>query len=258
MWALRELSTFLPLLLLARLFQQGLWKVRPYSALGVFLLVDLARDLALLLPPYDSHPYTLIWEATLPVLLLAQIGAGVATYAAITELYPKIGPFAVKLFAACLILACLAGLVLLPFEVKRIGADEAPVRVFILVQRWVATLLAGGLVLAVLFLARFPRPLKKMPRNIMTHTACIALYFASYALLYAIKNLKSMHGAQWAAQGQLGFVCVLYLAWTVGLSKAGQASEPWRQLDPAVKQMLDRRYERALEWMRQAAGDGRK
>jgi hypothetical protein len=81
----------LPLLLLARLFQQGLWKVRPYSALGVFLLVDLARDLALLLPPYDSHPYTLIWEATLPVLLLAQIGAGVATYAAITELIQRSG-----------------------------------------------------------------------------------------------------------------------------------------------------------------------
>lgn len=255
---LRYLSICLPVMLLLRLFQQGLWKVSPYGAFAVFLGVGLARDLVLLVPGYTTHLFTQLWEVTLPVLLLSQIGAGVSTYRAIASLYPKIGRFAAWLFGACLLAACAAGLALLPLEVKRIGAAEAELRVLFLVQRWVATLLAGGLTLAVLFLARFPAPLRRMPTNIGVHTICIAVYFTSYAILYTLENTKALGGVAWAEVAQLGLVVLMYGIWTMKLSAAGQVSERWPELDPEVGEMLDARYKAAVCALRQAAGEGRK
>jgi hypothetical protein len=241
---LRYLSIGLPVILLFRLVQLGLWSINPYSGLCAYLVIGILRDLILLRPNYQTHAYTVLWESTLPMLLFGQVIAGLATYQAIAELYPKIGRFAVRLFAACLLVACLGCLAFLPLEMRRIGAEEAQLRVLFLIQRWVASILVGGLLLAVVFLSRYPAPLKRMPRNISVHTACIAAYFAAYAILYELENL------------QLATLCGIYVVWIVGLSQKGEVREPWPELDPAVKMLLDRRYHRAKQLLRQAAGVG--
>jgi ethanolamine transporter EutH len=255
---LHYLSIALPVLILIRLVQQGLWRLSPYSGFALFLMVGLVRDLVLLKPDYETTTYSLLWKCTLPVLLIAQIGAGLSTYSAISRMYSGLGRFAIWLFAICLLAAALAGLVLLPVEIHRIGAAEAELRVLFLVQRWVATVLAGGLMLAVAYLQRFPAPLRQVPRNIKVHAGCVAAYFSSYAVLYALENAYKLGEAQWAVMAQLTAVCLIYCVWAVGLSREGQLSKPWPALDQAVFDMIDARYRAARNILSQAAGNGRR
>ncbi len=255
---LHYLSIGLPVLILIRLVQQGLWRLSPYFGFAIFLLVGLVRDLILLKPDYETTTYSNLWKWTLPVLLIAQVVAGLTTYSAISQMYAGIGRFAIRLFAGCLLVAAIAGLVLLPVEVHRIGAAEAELRVLFLLQRWIASILAGGLMLAVAYLQRFPAPLRQVPRNIKVHAGCVAAYFSSYAMLYAIENACKLGEAQWAVVAQMAAVCLIYGVWAAGLSREGQVSKPWPALDREVSNMIEARYHAARTILGQAAGNGRR
>ena len=256
---LRYLSILASIALLLRLVREKLWRIRPFSGLSAFLLINILRDLALLKPNYETHAYAVLWEETLPILLLAQIVAGIENYYAIANLYPGIGNFARRLFFACITAALIAGLLILPIELHRLGAEEPQLRMLFLSQRWTASLLAGALLMAVLFLSRYPAPLKRMPRNIRVHTACLALYFTSYAVLYTLENMAPLGSMVWAELGQLALVVLIYAAWTAGLARAGQESEPWPAPDAAANEVLDSRYQAAKKMLsHSAAGGGRK
>lgn len=186
------------------------------------------------IPRYDTHAYTVAWEWSLPVLLAAQIWAGFDALKAVTRLYPKIGKFAVKLFLVCLAITATVCCFGLPLELHRLTGQEAALRTLFLLQRWVDSSIAGTLVLVAGFFVRFPAPLKQPPRNLVLHIAFLSAYFCSYALLFFAENLAPLGAIASIERSQFIVVVLLYAAWAICLSKRGQTSEPWPQLDLIV------------------------
>jgi hypothetical protein len=210
----------------------------------------ILRDLALFFIPVNSRTYTSAWEFSLPLVLLSQGYAGIACYRAIAGLYPRIGSFAIKLFAAALALTALLCLAGLPVELRNWHTDPI-FRSLIVCYRWIDTLLAGGLVLATAFLARFPAPLKKLPANLFRHTALLAGYFAVYAItaFLPIERFSQTYPIRST------LVCLLYAAWTVALTKRGEECEVWLGIDSETATWVDRRNAQAELLYQQAAGE---
>ena len=223
----------MPLCVLTRLVWSRLWH-RELAPFGAMLLVGLCRDLGLLLPAYTTHAYTVAWEATLPMLLAAQAVAAIGLYRAIAKLYPRIGRFAVYLFAGALGLTACACVGLLPAELGHMTTREAVLRTAFLLQRWIASELAGGLLLAVLFLSRFPCPVRRLPRNLVWHASLLTTYFTLTAALMLFENLAPLGAQAVLEQCEFAAVIGLYVAWTFALSPGGERSELWQPVEPGV------------------------
>lgn len=216
-----------------RIVQQKLF-VPPFQAFATMLAVVLARDGVMSIPRYDSHAYTVAWEWSLPVLLSAQIWAGLETLKTVARLYPKIGRFAVRLFLVCLAITAVVCCLGLPLELHRLKGEELILRSLFLLQRWVDSSIGGTLVLVALFFARFPAPLKQPPRNLVMHTVLLSAYFGSYALLFFIENLAPLGAIASIERSQFTLVVLLYAAWVFCLSQSGQRSQPWPEVDVMV------------------------
>jgi hypothetical protein len=200
--------------------------------------VVLVRDGVVSIPSYNTHAYAMAWAWTLPALLAAQVWAGLHTLKAVARLYPKIGRFAVRLFLACLAITvgvCCLGL---PFELHRLRGEEAALRALFLLHRCVDSWIAGTLVLVAVFFARFPAPLKQPPRNLVVHTILLSLYFGGYAALFFVENLASLGSVVIAERLESILIVGLYSAWAMCLSKKGETSEPWPEIDVMVLRTL--------------------
>jgi hypothetical protein len=200
--------------------------------------VVLVRDGVVSIPSYNTHAYAMAWAWTLPALLAAQVWAGLHTLKAVARLYPKIGRFAVRLFLACLAITvgvCCLGL---PFELHRLRGEEAALRALFLLHRCVDSWIAGTLVLVAVFFARFPAPLKQPPRNLVVHTILLSLYFGGYAALFFVENLASLGSVVIAERLESILIIGLYSAWAMCLSKKGETSEPWPEIDVMVLRTL--------------------
>jgi hypothetical protein len=200
--------------------------------------VVLVRDGVVSIPTYNTHAYAMAWAWTLPALLAAQVWAGLDTLKAVARLYPKIGRFAVRLFFVCLAITvgvCCLGL---PFEIHRLKGEEAALRALFLLHRSVDSWIAGTLVLVAVFFARFPAPLKQPPRNLVLHTILLSLYFGGYAALFFVENLASLGSVVVAERLEFILIIGLYSAWAMCLSKKGETSEPWPEIDVMVLRTL--------------------
>ena len=196
--------------------------------------VVLARDAVMSLPPYNTHAYTVAWGWSLPVLLAAQIWAGLDTLKAVARLYPKIGRFAVRLFLVCLAITIAVCCLGLPLELHRLKGEEGLLRMLFLLQRSVDSWIAGTLVLVALFFARFPAPLKQPPRNLVLHTVLLSAYFGSYALLFFAENMAPLGAIASIERFQFSLVTILYAVWAISLSSRGETTQPWPELDLMV------------------------
>jgi hypothetical protein len=200
--------------------------------------VVLVRDGVVSIPAYDTHAYAVAWAWTLPVLLAAQLWAGLDTLRAVARLYPKIGRFAVRLFLTCLAITVVVCCLGLPFELHRLRDEEAALRALFLLHRSVDSWIAGTLILVAVFFARFPAPLKQPPRNLVLHTILLSLYFGGYAALFFTENLTSLGSALLVERLQFALVVALYAVWAAGLSKDGETSEAWPEIDVVVLRTL--------------------
>lgn len=196
--------------------------------------VVLARDGVVSIPRYGTHAYAVAWAWTLPALLLAQVWAGLDTLKAVARLYPKIGRFAVRLFLACLAITVAVCCLGLPFELHRLRGEEAALRALFFLHRSVDSWIAGTLVLVAVFFARFPAPLKQPPRNLVIHTMLLSLYFAGYGAMFFAENLAPLGSIVFVERLQFFLVAVLYSVWAMCLSKNGEISEPWPEIDVMV------------------------
>ncbi len=198
------------------------------------LLIVLLRDLLLLIPRYYTHAYAVLWECSLPTLLAAQIWAALDTLRAVARLYPKMGNFVIRIFFVCLLITVIVCCVSLPFELRRLTGDEAVLRTFFLVHRCVDGWIGGTLILLALFFARSPAPLNQPPHNLVLHTVLLSIYFSGYGILFAAENLARLGSVAILERIQVMLVLLLYGAWAVGLSKSGEKSEAWPQLEIIV------------------------
>jgi hypothetical protein len=230
-------SAVLAGLVIWRIIQQRLFSA-PFRALGVMLGVVLMRDGIVSIPEYNTHAYAVVWAWTLPVLLTAQVWAGLDTLKAVARLYPKIGRFAVRLFLTCLAITVAVCCLGLPFELHRLSDEDAALRALFLLHRSVDSWIAGTLILVAVFFARFPAPLKQPPRNLVLHTILLSLYFSGYAALFFAENLMSLGSAVLVERLQFILVVALYAVWAAGLSKSGENSEPWPEIDVLVLRTL--------------------
>jgi hypothetical protein len=232
---LRFLSIVLAAAIVYRIIQQQLF-TSPLSSFALMLGVVLARDAAVSIPKYDSHAYTLVWEVSLPVLLLAQVWAGLDTLRAIARLYVTFGDFIVRLYLCCLGASVVICSATLPWELSRVNGQEAALRELFLLQRCVDSLIAGTLILASAFLLRHLAPPRRPPRNLILHTLLLSLYFAGYSGLFFAENLAVLGGAATVERTQFVLIVLLYSAWACSLSSEGAPSEPWPKVDVVVLQ----------------------
>lgn len=217
------------------------------------LAVGLLRDFALLITPFTSHAYAVVWEITLVPVLAAQISATVLTLRSVSKLYPKISSFASKLFsvfAAVTALSCCASLY---FETRFLGGREAILRSFFLLGRWTHSLLAGTLILTMIFFACFPSPLRKRPANLFRHTLLLSLYFSTNAFYFLSENLAPLGSAAVLEQIRSLLIVALYIAWICLLSRTGDRTEQWPQIEPSVIEAIEQRNQNALALLRYAA-----
>jgi hypothetical protein len=194
-----------------------------------------------------------VWEATLLPVLAAQIWATVLTLDSVSRLYPKISGFAAELFfvfAALSAISCCAGLY---FETRLLTGSEAILRSFFLLDRWVHTLLAGTLVLTMIFFACFPSPVRKRPANLFRHTLLLSLYFSAYALYFLSENLAPLGDLRALDYTKSALVISLYIAWTCLLSPAGERKEEWPGIELNVLQAIEQQNQNALALLRYAA-----
>lgn len=191
----------------------------------------LWRDAVVSIPRYDSHAYTVAWEWTLPVLLAAQVWAGLDTLRAVARLYPKFGDLVLRLYFSCLGISVAVCCLSLPFELRHLTGGETLLRELFLLQRCIDSWIAVTLILVCVFLARFPAPSKKPPRNLVLHTFLLSTYFGGYAALFVVENLNALGGAAIAERALFVLIVLVYAGWAAGLSKEGAHSEPWPQID---------------------------
>lgn len=226
----------------------------PLNGLAWMLAAGLIRDLVLLLVPFASHGYAIAWEATLLPVLAAQSWAAILVLRSIARLYPKISSFAAHLswiFLGVTAVACCSGLY---FETRLLSGGEILLRTCFLLDRWVHSLLAGTLILTMLFFARFPSPVRKRPRNLLNHAVLLSLYFSAYAIYFIAENLAPLGRIAIFEQIKSAFVIALYAVWVCVLSSAGQEIQPWPELDPALLDSVEERNQTALALLRYAAG----
>ena len=226
----------------------------PLTGLAVMLTAGLIRDFILLLPPYASHLYAITWEATLIPMLAAQSWAAILVLRSIAALYPKISSFAARLFATffgATAVACCSGLY---FETRFLAGNELLLRSCFLLDRWVHSLLAGTLILTMLFFAYFPSPVRKRPRNLLGHTLLLTLYFSTYAIYFIAENLAPLGNMTALEHVKSAFVIALYVAWLCAISPAGKEVEPWPTVEPALIAALEQKNKNALALLRYAAG----
>lgn len=243
---LRFFSIALAAAVIIRIIQQRLL-APPLTSLLWMLGAVLARDAIVSIPCYDSHGYTVAWECTLPVLLAAQVWAGLDTLLAIARLYPKFGKFMLRLSILCFAISVGVCCLILPFEMRRLVGGETVLRSFFLLQRWTDSCIAGTLLLASAFLAWFPSPPKIPPRNLVLHTFLLTAYFGGYAILFMAENLTALGGAAIMERTQFIIVVVVYAVWAGGLSKEGARSEPWPQIDVMSLRKANASKEQARE-----------
>jgi hypothetical protein len=232
------LTAALSAITLARILFLGIWRKQPLSSFALMLFISALCDVLLSRLSNETHAYTVAWEAVLPIRLTSHAWAAFATYEAVASLYQRIGRFAVWLFAASLCIAALVCCGTIPWELRQIGGIESFVRSMFLLYRWVDGLAAGGLTLTCGFLAFFPRPMKLMSSNLIRHTILLTLYFGAAAGLFLVENLAPLGGMVWLERLHFIFVGLL-----VSLSKRGQASEPWPELAPEVKDLISSQNE---------------
>jgi hypothetical protein len=226
----------------------------PLNGLAVMLGAGLIRDLILVTPKYASHAYAITWEATLVPVLAAQSWATIEVLRAIAKLYPKIASFAVRLFSICFgasAILCCCGLY---FETRLLAGNEAILRSFFLFDRWVHSLLAGTLVLTMLFFACLPTPVRKKPVNLARHALLLSFYFGAYAIYFIAENLAPLGGIAALERIKSAFVIALYVSWICALSPAGQEMSAWPPIDPALIDEVEHRNQNALALLRYAAG----
>jgi len=234
---LRLLSIVLAAAILYRIIEQRLF-TSPLNSFAVMLGVVLARDAAVSIPRYDSHAYTLVWEVSLPILLLAQLWAGLDTLLSIARLYETFGNFATRLYLWCLGASIVICSATLPRELARASGGEAVLRELFLLQRCIDSLIAGTLILASAFLLRHLAPPRRPPRNLVMHTVFLSLYFVGYSALFLVENLTVLGGAAMAERIQFVLIVLLYFAWACGLSSEGAIGEPWPHVEVVVLQPL--------------------
>ena len=237
-------------ILIAKLWQS------PFPAFATMLAVGLLRDTWLLMIPFDSHRYALMWSYTLIALLAAQAWAAISTCRAISALYPKLGRFGTWLFGGCLVLAALLCCASLPVELWRISGGETFVRTMFLAYRWNAGLIAGALLLATAYLGMFP-PAKRLPLDLAAHMWLLAAYFSSNAILYLCENLFPLGGAVPMERVHWIVASTLYFAWAIRLSATGHETEPRPVLDPAPGRFIAKPNPNTLGLARQAAAGRR-
>lgn len=234
---LRLLSIALAAAIIYRIIEQRLF-TPPLSSFAAMLGVVLIRDAAVSIPRYDSHAYTRVWEVSLPVLLLAQLWAGLDVLLSIARLYATFGNFAARLYLWCLGASIVICSATLPRELAHVSGPEALLRALFLLQRCIDSLIAGTLILASAFLLLHLAPPRRPPRNLVVHTILLSLYFGGWACLFFVENLTVLGGAAIAERTQFVLIALLYAAWARGLSQEGAPSEPWPQVDVVVLQMF--------------------
>ena len=225
------LSIGLELLFLLKLCYARL--ISQYRWLALMLAIGVVRDVFLDLMNAHTDVYRALWIITLIPYVAAQIGVAAAAYFRLARLYTGIGRFAGWLYLCGVSIAITACVV-----VDQLVAETqyGPyVDVGLILERSTALVLSGATVLVLAFLARFPSPLQKMPRNLVVHMACLTTFFGLTAVAQVVLGSLSDEPTSRIMEGIfffLGDIC--YYVWMKKLSSKGESVRTWPDMKPSV------------------------
>lgn len=223
---------------------------RRYRYLFALALTNATRDIFLYLGfGTASLHYKFAWLATLPVLMFVQAAAVFEAYGNFVNQYRRIGAFASGMLTSCLTSLLLISCFCVKKEFRH---EHSVVQIVALVYRYFAVVLAGCLVLPCLLLCRFPRPAKKGARNLKVHLWILCCYFCTYVFSFLFVNL--LGARELTIEGinstMLASLCVLYICWTVLLTRKGEEVVEWPEVHPEILELVESRNRAVLGWGR--------
>jgi len=170
---------------LGAIVSRGLHRNLPTFA--IYLTVNLAADLLLkLIPGPTTRPYAIAWMISKPVILILWVLLVLELLRKIQGHYPGMGTFARTLLIFALSVVSIAAVLTLAADVRGIRWQQPAVQLIVLLNRWIATILAALLFFVIGFLRYYRSPMKP---NLLWHTCILAAYFSLQAAAMFLTNL---------------------------------------------------------------------
>jgi len=247
-------------LTLGALAGRGLHRRFPIFAL--YLLVNLTDDLILkLVPGPATRVYALTWMSSKPIILILWVLVVLELFRLVREHYPGMGSFARSLLFFVLATASIAAVLSLAPDVKGIDWHSPTFQLIVLLNRWVATVLAVFLFAMGGFLRYYKAPIKP---NLLRHACILAGYFSVQATAMFLTNVSSNMPANASPfAGVLGadpvsqinralFIgrIVCSLSWSILLTRTGEKLTQSPTLTAADLELIQRRDRELLETVR--------
>ncbi len=237
---------------------------RRFPIFVLYLFVNLIDDLILkFIPGPATRAYALTWMGSKPVVLFLWVLVVLELFRQIREHYPGIGAFARTLLLITLTTASIIAVLSLFPDAKGIDWHRPALQLIVLLNRWVATVLAVFLFATAGFLRYYRAPIRP---NVLRHGYILTAYFSIQAAAMFLTNFIGATAASASHfagifgtdsmssinRGLLVGRIACSVCWATLLTRAGErlpVSPKLSQKDLETIERLDRELMDTLRWL---------
>lgn len=235
---------------------------RRFPVFALYLVVDLADDLILKwVPGPATRAYALAWMSSQSIISILWVLVVLELFRQVRQHYPGIGEFARTLLLVVLVIASIIAMLSLIPDAKGIDWRRPAVQLIVLLNRWIATVLAAFLFATAGFLHHYRAPIRP---NVLRHGYILAGYFTIQATAMLLTNLIGATAASTSDfagifgtdpmsrinRGLLVGRIICSLCWATLLTRAGERLPSSARISPKVLEMIERRDRELLEILR--------
>ncbi|HEY6391112.1 MAG TPA: hypothetical protein VIX89_07540 [Bryobacteraceae bacterium] len=235
---------------------------RRFPIFTLYLFVNLADDLILkLVPGPATRAYALTWMSSKPIILILWVLVVLELFRLVCEHYPGIGIFARSLLMVVLATASIAAVLSLAPDAKGIDWHRPALQLIVLLNRWVATVLAVFLFAMAGFLHYYNAPIKP---NLLRHAYILAGYFSIQAAAMFLTNVNgatAAHASVFAGlfgtdpmsrinRALLTGRIVCSLSWSILLTRTGEELPQSPTISASDLALIERRDRQLLDTVR--------
>ncbi|MBV9300999.1 MAG: hypothetical protein JOY62_07145 [Acidobacteriaceae bacterium] len=219
-----------------------------YKFLFALSVLNCIRDIVLLVFFDVTTPqYSYVWAGTLPLLMCAQAAAVLEAHEKLTNQYPGLAAFASAMLRWCVGSLALASAVASVWEFKHF--TKSVLEAVLFAYRYFSFVLAGCLILPSALLCRFPKPAKRLARNVRVNLWLLICYFSVYVVGAICSNLLGFDEPTPTilSISMMIALSAIYLAWTILMTRSGEKEVPWPKLQPEIAAAIDARNKTAVK-----------
>ncbi|MCS6953418.1 MAG: hypothetical protein RMK57_08440 [Bryobacterales bacterium] len=203
-------------LLAWRLYGFGLHRRYPWFT--TFLIANFAQAVVSALAGLETSSYAWIYLISQPIIWFLYIVITLEIYALVLRDHPGIATVGRRTMLAGLAIAVGVSALTLPADLQR--KENVKILMYYgVIERGISFSLVVFLMLILLFLARYPVPLK---RNIAVHAIVFSVFFLSSSLSLFVMNVTGFGVRRIVSTALLAIANACLLAWLLLLSPAGE------------------------------------